>query len=66
MITPKQIQKLIDKWGEPNYKPVFRRPSCASCGRTLYFRMWHIFHKDFGNKREIHLCGKCGKKWNLK
>jgi len=64
MITPKQIQKLIDKW-PVSYKPSFRRPCCASCGKTLWFRMWHIFHKEFGNKREIHLCWKCGKKYGL-
>jgi RNase P subunit RPR2 len=64
MITQKQLQKLVDKW-DVNYKPSFRRPTCANCGRTLWFRMWHVFLKEFGNKREIHLCGKCGKKYGI-
>lgn len=64
MITQKQLQKLVDKW-DVSYKPTFRRPGCADCGTTLWFRMWHVFLKEFGNKREIHLCGKCGRKYKL-
>jgi hypothetical protein len=65
MITPRQFDKLVSKWGEPSYKPTFRRPACASCGRTMYFRMWHIFSDKYGYKREIHLCGRCGRKYGL-
>ena len=65
MITQRQLQKLVDKWGEPNYRPQFRFATCASCGRKLYFGMWHVFLKAFGNKREVHLCKRCGKQYHL-
>lgn len=65
MITQKQLQKLVDKW-DVSYKPSFRNPTCADCGKTMYFRMWHVFLKEFGNKREIHLCKRCGRKWGIK
>ena len=63
MITPKQLNDLVQKWGEPEYTPALRRPKCADCGHTLWFRMWHVFLKEFGNKREIHLCNRCYKKY---
>ena len=63
-LTQKELQKLVNKW-DVSYEPKFRRPHCADCGCVLWFRMWHVFLKEFGNKREIHLCGRCGRKWNL-
>lgn len=64
MITQKQLNKLVQA-GHYSLTPQFRRPTCADCGRTLWFRMWHVFLKEFGNKREIHLCNRCGNKYEL-
>ena len=66
MITQKQLDELVRKWGEPNLIPQYRRPTCANCGKTMYFGMWHCFIKEYGYKREVHLCKRCGKKYNLK
>ena len=63
-LTQKELQKLVNKW-PVYYEPKFRRPCCADCGKVLWFRMWHVFLREFGNRREIHLCGRCGRKWGL-
>lgn len=64
MITQEELQELVDQW-DVSYEPTFRRPGCARCGRTLWFRMWHVFLKEFGNRREIHLCKHCGRHYGL-
>lgn len=65
MITQKQLDELVKKWGEPSYEPKLRFATCADCGRKLYFGMWHCFIGEYGYKREIHLCRRCGKKYKL-
>lgn len=65
MISQKKLNELVNA-GHFSLKPEFRRPTCANCGRVLWFRMWHIFLKEYGNKREIHLCKNCGEKYNVK
>lgn len=65
MITQKQLKEIIEGWGEPDYEPKYRVPLCAGCGKRVYFRIWHIFLREYGFKREVHLCKKCGKKYGL-
>lgn len=65
MISQKELKRFVEKW-DINYKPTYRVPRCASCGKKMYFKMWHVFLKEFGYKREVHLCKECGKKYGLK
>jgi len=63
MITQKQLVALADKW-EIDFTPQYRMATCADCGAKVY-RMWHCWFVAGGYKKEIHLCRKCGKKYNL-
>ncbi len=56
--------EIIQSWksgGELEYRG-FR---CGDCQRPIR-KAWHITVKHKGRTWELHLCKKCGKKYNLK
>ena len=64
MISTKEAVKIIDKWSI-DWEPQYRGFICGGCGKTVR-KAWHIHVKKFPYKRELHLCRKCGKKYDLK
>lgn len=64
MITQEQLRELADKWGEPDWTPKKRIPTCADCGANTV-KPWHCWLKDDKFWKELHLCPKCGRKYGL-
>jgi RNase P subunit RPR2 len=63
MITQQELVRLANKW-PIKWKPEYRRPICIGCGRNVAV-MWHIWLDEGGYKKEVHLCKKCGKGYDL-
>lgn len=42
--------------------PSYRMATCVTCGKRM-IRMWHLWLKTGGFKKEIHMCKRCGKEW---
>lgn len=64
MVTQKQLDEMVEA-GHYSLTPEFRYPNCANCGEPVNGKIWHVFLKEYGNKREIHLCKSCGVKYDL-
>lgn len=63
-IPPGKLLELANRW-EPEASsspPVFRAATCVQCGEPMA-EMWHVWLKDGGFKKEIHLCWDCGLPW---
>lgn len=64
MITPEQAIDIIDRW-DRDMTPKYRGFVCGECGKANMRKAWHI-HVDFKHqRRELHLCRKCGLKFDL-
>ena len=61
-ISQNELRRLADKH-EPQASaspPAFRMATCVACGKRMV-RMWHLWLRDGGFKKEVHLCRRCGK-----
>lgn len=70
MITPQDIARELDKFpveymDAEKIQPEYRRFTCFGCGRYIS-KAWHIHYESSKKHRELHLCKKCGLKYNLK
>jgi len=59
------LENFLGQWKEQEKKslPAYRFAKCWSCGKTLFFGMWHIFFRKA--EREAHLCRKCAKPYEI-
>ena len=61
-ISQNELRRLADKH-EPQASaspPSFRMATCVVCGRRMVW-MWHLWLRDGGFKKEVHLCRRCGR-----
>jgi len=65
-----EIVRELDKF-PVEYTPIelikteYRAFTCFGCGKFIR-KAWHLHYEAKGNHRELHLCRKCGLKFNLK
>lgn len=62
VISQEELLELANKH-EPEASaspPGFRQATCVKCGEPMV-EMWHLWLHTGGFKKEIHMCGDCGK-----
>ena len=62
VISQEELLELANKH-EPEASaspPGYRKATCVKCGAEMV-EMWHLWLHTGGFKKEIHMCGDCGK-----
>ena len=63
-IPPETVLELANYW-EPEASsspPGYRQATCVKCAQPMV-EMWHIWLRDGGFRKEIHMCWDCALPW---